>query len=201
MAILVLDPVFEERIKADRGDNDRDEVWDGVLVMAPLANIEHQDIGTQMCHILLSVLKPKRAGRVFQGINVSDRDESWTENYRIPDVAVYLTGNPAIMREAQSVGGPDLAVEIVSQYDRARDKADFYAKVGVREFLVIDREPWALELYRPDGATMGLVARTTPGEAEPIRLTVLPLAFRLLAGPDGPVIEAEHPDGRRWAID
>ena len=201
MAILVLDRFFEEEIRAQRGDNDRDEVWDGVLVMSPLANLEHQDFAGELAYIFRTLLGSRRAGRVFPGCNVSDRAEGWTHNYRIPDVAVYLASNPAKDCGTHWLGGPDIAVEIVSDQDRSRDKAEFYAKVGVREFLVIDRDPWAVELYRPAGGSMELVARVTPGSAGPVRLGVLPIAVRLVPGEGRPSIEVAHEtDGRRWTI-
>ena len=47
MATLVIDPGLErallERRRASRGDR-WDEVWDGVYVMAPLPNMEHQEL-------------------------------------------------------------------------------------------------------------------------------------------------------------
>ena len=52
MAILVLDPYWEEWIKSERGEHDRDEVWDGVLViLAPVTN-EHQEIAGELFCVL-----------------------------------------------------------------------------------------------------------------------------------------------------
>jgi len=46
------------------------------------------------------------------------------------------------------VGGPDFAVEILNPGDRTPEKLPFYASVNVRELLVVDRDPWSLELFR-----------------------------------------------------
>ncbi len=201
MPILVLDPILEERIKSERGDNDRDEVWNGVLVMSLLANLEHQDISAELTFIFRSVLGSRDAGRVFDGCNVSDREEGWIENFREPDVAVYLRENPAKNCDTHWCGGPDIAVEIVSPHDRSRDKAAFYAKVGVREFLVVDRDPWALELYRRVDDVMTLDGRATSEGGESIRLGVFPLTMRLVPGEGRPSIEVWHEtDGRRWTF-
>ncbi len=201
MAVPVLDKRSQERLEAGLADGNRDEVWDGVLVMAPVANVEHQDFGGELLHIFRLVLGSRQTGRVFPGVNVSDRDEGWLQNYRIPDVAVYLPGNPAKNCGAHWQGGPDLAVEIVSPQDRARDKAAFYAAVGVRELLVLDRDPWALELYRPAEGGMAQVAVSTPDGAGPVRLEVLPLDLRLVLGAARPTLEVVHlADGRRWEI-
>ena len=48
MAIMVLDPYVEERLIADRESsqaNRYDEVWEGVYVMTPLPNNDHQELG------------------------------------------------------------------------------------------------------------------------------------------------------------
>ena len=66
-------------------------------------------------------------------------------------------------------GGPDFAVEVISPYDRSRKKLDFYAKVGVRELLLVDRKPWSLELYRLTDGELKLVGEITPDP--PRRLT------------------------------
>jgi len=47
MALLITDPKLESELIAERErcDGDRfDEVWEGIYVMAPLPNDEHQDI-------------------------------------------------------------------------------------------------------------------------------------------------------------
>ena len=47
MATLVMDPHIEEELLEKRrawGGDKFDEVWDGVYVMAPLANIEHMQL-------------------------------------------------------------------------------------------------------------------------------------------------------------
>jgi Uma2 family endonuclease len=46
------------------------------------------------------------------------------------------------------VGGPDFVVEVVSFEDRTREKIGFYASIGARELLIVDRAPWQLEHYR-----------------------------------------------------
>ena len=202
MAVLILDPKLEERVRADRGNNTRDEVWDGVLVMSPVADVEHQYITGELQFILRSVVGTIEEGCVFGQVNISDRDEGWLENFREPDASVFLRDNPARYCGAHWFGGPDLAIEIVSPYDRSRDKADFYAKVGVREFLVIDRHPWAIELYRPESGRMRRVGRSTVGASLPIALELLPLSFRLVVGKNRPAIEIVHKsDGRRWSIE
>jgi hypothetical protein len=47
MPTLINDPPLEQQLIADRqarGIDHHDEVWDGVYVMAPIANNEHQAV-------------------------------------------------------------------------------------------------------------------------------------------------------------
>ena len=79
---------------------------------------------------------------------MSDREEGWKENYRIPDMVFYSESNPAKACVTHLCGGPDFALEVVSPGDRSREKLGFYASVGTREVLLLDRKPWSLELFR-----------------------------------------------------
>jgi Uma2 family endonuclease len=200
MTMLVLDPADIRRLKAERkrtGADRFDEVWDRVYVMAPPANNEHQLFATQLSNVVCEVVPWPDAGTVFTGCNVSDREDKWKKNYRRPDVAVFLKGNPAQDRDTHWFGGPDFAIEIVSPNDRSREKLDFYAKVGVRELLILDRKPWRLELYR---LRMGVLA--TAGSASlkapaPMVSEVLPLTFSLLAGKPRPRLRVAARRGSR----
>ena len=106
--------------------------------------------------------RPCRSVAVFPGVNVSDREVKWTKNYRCPDVAVFLPGNPAKDRGTHWFGGPDFAVEVISPTTGPGKKFAFYAKVGVRELLLVDRKPWALELYRLQDGVLKLVGKSIP---------------------------------------
>jgi Uma2 family endonuclease len=139
--------------------------------------------------------------RVFPGVNVSDRKDDWERNYRCPDVAVVLPDSRAVAYEAFYFGGPDFIVEIASDYDRSRDKFDFYAGVGVREFLLVDRKPWQLELYALRGKKLLLAGQGNVADGNVLASQVLPLNFRLIApaGTGRPQIEiVRTTDSQRW---
>src|SRR4051794_13470322 len=160
MAMMVLDSYVEERLKAERAETglDRyDEVWEGIYIMAPIADTEHLDLQTLLAAAFRNAFGFNSPERVATGGNVSDREEDWTHNYRIPDVIVVLPGSAARDCGSHWCGGPDLCVEIASPGDRSRDKLDFYSAIGVRELLLVDRDPWQLELYRLAGGRLGLV--------------------------------------------
>lgn len=199
MTVIVLDQYVEDQILAERkksGADRFDEVWDGVYIMAPLANTEHQDLGFRLAMAFSQVVGPELKNTVFVGVNVSDREEDWTQNYRCPDVAVFLPGTKAKNCGAHWFGGPDLAVEILSPGDRGRDKFDFYARIGVREVLVIAREPWSLELHRLRGTKFRLVGESPAA----LDSKVLPVSLELAGAKPRPEIEITHQDGRTWRV-
>ncbi len=203
-AVAVTDPEAIRRLKADReatGLDRRDEMWDGIYVMSPSPNFEHQTISDQLWLVFWSVLDLAGGGVVIHDFNVSDRIEGWTENYRIPDIAVYLITNTSVNCGTHMCGGPDLAVEILSEGDLARKKLDFYAKIGTRELLLLDRHPWALELYRLAEGRLDLIGKSTPDNPDVLNSQVLPLSFRLVPGEGRPTIELARIDGgQSWRI-
>jgi Uma2 family endonuclease len=189
-----------ERRRLSGGDR-FDEVWDGVYIMAPLANIEHQELVANIVTALRNAFADQPLVRVFPGVNVSDRQEDWEKNYRCPDGAVVLPGSRAVDCGAFYFGGPDFVVEVASDYDRSRDKFDFYADVGVREFLLVDRNPWQLELYALRGGEFELEGRSDLSLGAILKSTVLPITFRLVQAtkPGRPQIEVVRTtDGQRW---
>lgn len=204
MVALITDPSLEEQLIEQRraaGADRYDEVWEGVYVMAPLANDEHQDLVTGISAKLRSAIQEESRGLVRAGANISDRRQDWTYNYRCPDVVVFLNETRAENCDTHWYGGPDFAVEIVSPGDRTREKLDFYAKVGTRELLIVDRDPWALELYRLEDGKLVQAGRSTTDDATVLDSRVLPLTWRLVSGEKRPQIEIAHTDGRQqWIV-
>lgn len=170
------------------GGDRYDEVWNGVYVMSPIADNSHQDLVFRISNAIDRLLEVE-GSRVLPGCNVSDRADDWTKNYRCPDVVVFLPGNPAEDRETHYLGGPDFAVEILSRGDRARKKFDFYAVVGVKELLLVVRNPWKLQLYRHEAAGWELVGDSRPRDAGTLRSETLDLDIRLLDGTPRPKLE------------
>ena len=144
MAIVRVEPGELKRVirsRRDSGGDRWDEVWDGVYVMPPLPDNEHRRIGLEVAISLRSALGPDERIQVFAGCNVSDQPKRWRRNERCPDVALFLPDNPAEDRGSQWFEGPDLAVEIISRFDRSREKFGFHAKVGVRELIYLAGPP------------------------------------------------------------
>ena len=181
------------------GADRHDEVWDGVYVMSPEADNDHQRLVYRLAKAIDMALSEPDDVTILPGTNISDRPTRWRKNYRCPDVAIFLPGNPAEDRGSHWLGGPDFAVEIVSRDDRSRQKIEFYAKVGTRELLLIDRGPWRLELYRNREGMMVPAGFREPGATDLLSSEVLPVAFRLTDASPHPRIDAVSiRDGRSW---
>ncbi len=200
MTALIADPRVAEHIIAERrarGLDRKDEVWEGVYIIMPDPNVEHQRLVMRLGFVFCQVVNPPAGGEVFPGLNLSDRVADWTYNYRCPDVAVFLAGNTAQVFEAHICGPADFLVEIVSPDDKSREKFDFYARLGVRELLLVDRQPWSLELYRHNGRQLVLAGRSGAEGSEVIASAVLPFGFQLFPAQPRPEIRITEIGGTR----
>lgn len=202
MAVLHTDPEWTREIIDDRrrkGIDKYDEVWDGVYVIPPPHDNEHRRIVAGLAAALAVSLDRGEGGHVYPGVNVSDRQADWHQNYRVPAVAVVLPDSTAEDREAYFVGGPDLVVEIFCRGADPRQKIPFYAKIGTRELLVIDRDPWGLELYQLQGNTLVSAGRSDAANPAVLASGVLPLTFQLREGTPRPAIVVTHTQsGQTW---
>ncbi|WP_254510688.1 Uma2 family endonuclease [Anatilimnocola floriformis] len=195
MTTLIIDPLAEADYLADRrakGLDRYDEVWDGVYIVSPLPEYYHQEIVGDLNSCLQTALRRQKLGRVVPGCNISDRAGDWMQNYRCPDVVVFLTTTTAKFHGAHWEGGPDFAVEVVSENDRTWDKLDFYAKVGTRELLIVDRKPWQLTLLRLQEGSFIEVGTSTQTDQVELPSAVIPFTFRLVKQPYGPAIEIKN---------
>ncbi len=202
MAGLITDSRLDERLIDQRrawGADHHDEVWEGVYMMVPLPNNEHQQIVFRLASILDEVVGDEGLGEVLPGVNLAGSAEDWEHDYRCPDVVVFLRNTKATNCDAHWRGGADFVVEVASSGDRTREKIDFYSRIGVRELLILDRHPWRLELYRQQDGRLEITGRATVTGNESLSSTVVPLRFRLVSGSTRPRIEVTHVEtGRQW---
>ena len=133
MDMLVIDPRFSERLieeRRARGIDRFDEVWEGTYIMAPAPNDEHQELIGGFIEVLRNVVDHRGLGKTRPGINLATDPDDWENDYRIPDVAVFLNDSSAVCHGAFWSGAPDFLVEIVSPFDKTREKLKFYGKLG-----------------------------------------------------------------------
>lgn len=179
-------PVVSPDILAQRkrtGADRYDEMWDGVLHLAPVANRAHQDFAFQLQWYLRTYWAPRFDARAYGEINIASVG-GWPNDYRVPDVVLLLPDRSAIDRNEYFEGAPTAVVEIHSPGDEAHDKLPFYYDLGVREVWVIHRDTKVPEMYvpgrrryrrvRPNGGgwLKGPATKVELKHAPPDRLTV-----------------------------
>jgi Uma2 family endonuclease len=195
----ISEPLIEER--RARGADRFDEVWQGTYIMAPAPNDEHQDVVGGLIEVFRTVVDRRGLGKTRPAINLAADPEQWERDYRVPDLVVFLTGSTAVCHGVFWSGPPDFLVEITSPFDKTRDKLDFYSRLRVRELLIVDRDPWQLELHRLERGSLVRVANTTPVDSASLTSDVLPLQFQLIRGDARPIIEIAATDLKRsWTV-
>lgn len=124
------------------------------------------------------MINRQRGDRCLPGVNVSDREDDWTLNFRVPDVVVVLRNGRGVDRGTHWVGGPDLIVEIISPDKEPHAKLDFKESIGVREVLVLQRDPWLLERFSLRDGKLACVVKCSPGEGS-VACDVVPVTFAM----------------------
>jgi len=204
MPLLVTDPLLEERLKTERrhlGADRFDEVWEGVYIMTPFPDDEHQQIVLALAAVLQELVGWAGLGQVRAGVNLTDRETDWQSDYRVPDVALFLAGGSAENHGTYWRGAADFLAEITSPDDRVREKLPFYSRLGVRELLLVDRSSWTLELYRWGEGELRLVGQSRASAGEVLRSAVVPLQFQLVPASPRPRIEVTATEtGRCWSV-
>ena len=116
-------------------DDQRYEIIDARLLMAPAPDTWHQDWLGKL-HVLMTLyLRKNKLGRLL----VSPVDVVLdAENVVQPDLVFVATRNLGIIQRRAIFGSPDLVVELVSPSSVRRDrytKMELYARFGVKEVL------------------------------------------------------------------
>src|SRR6266545_1912552 len=135
---------YEEYYKLD--DDQRYEIIDGNLLMAPAPDTWHQDWSRELFHIIDQHVRTHRLGTVyFAPIDVVLDSENTVE----PDLIFVSTANAGIIQRRAIFGTPDLLVELISPSSVRRDrydKKDLYARFGVKEYWIGDPANKSLEI-------------------------------------------------------
>lgn len=132
---------FLEDRRASGADR-RDEVWDGVIHVAPQPTIEHQLLETLLELALGPVIRPLGL-QIAHTVSVFD-ERGRDKNYRIPDVIVF---DPARAEANGTTSGVQLVIEIFSPHDESRKKVSFYAARGIPELWLIEPATRVVEVY------------------------------------------------------
>jgi Uma2 family endonuclease len=151
-------------------DIDRwDEMWDGELHMVPPPHGTHGRINDLLGVFFHLHWEALGLGRTYPETGVKppgtpdDPVLKAPRDYRTPDRSFLLPERYDRLQHGWIVGGPDVVLEIASPGDESRAKLPFYAAVGVRETVIIDRETRAVEVLRSTGAGWAQVAPDAQG--------------------------------------
>jgi len=145
--------VSEETLARRRqlGIDRYDEMWEGVLHMAPAPAYEHQRIVSAIDRFLGPLCERCARGMLAPGINVFS-DASASHDYRIPDLTFVAAGRQNIIApDGIRGGGPDAVIEVRSPEDETYDKLPFFARLGVPEVIVVHRDTKETEIYHLAG--------------------------------------------------
>jgi len=135
---------YEEYYKLD--DDQRYEIIDGNLLMAPAPDTWHQAWIGEL-HLILD--RHVRAGQLGK-VLLSPVDVVLDpENTVQPDIVFVAADNVGIIQRRAIFGVPGLLVELVSPSSVRRDRYDkkaLYARFGVKEYWIGDPANKALEI-------------------------------------------------------
>lgn len=72
----------------------------------------------------------------------------------------------------------------------------------MRELLIVDRDPWQLELYQLQNGKLNCVAESSLADPAWLCSSVLPLEMQLVAGAKRPQISIRRTDGQagQWLV-
>jgi Uma2 family endonuclease len=119
----------------------------------------------------------------------------------VPDVAVFLRDGRAENCGTHWRGGADFLVEVTSPGDQTRERLPFYARLGVGELLVVERQSWTLELYRQRAGQLVCVGQSTAAGEEVLASETTELSFRLVSGSPRPQISVLYSrTGQSWLV-
>ena len=152
------------------GLDGRDEVWDGILHMVPPAGGPHQEMSGELYLVLGPLAKRRGLHPYFETGLFRAPDD-----YRVPD---QLYCRPE-QRSERGAEGAELVVEIRSERDETYDKIGFYARLGVREMLIVHPQGRWVELLRSVGGRLLPVSADAEGA---VRSDVLGAQFVTVAG-------------------
>ena len=153
---------FLERRRA-RGLDLFDEIWDGVLHMAPAPRATHGIVAEELAGALRDAAR--RAGLRGSGpFNLGSATD-----YRVPDGG-YHRGTPTDTWVPTAL----MVIEVVSPDDETYQKFDFYFDHGVEELVVADPAAGTLRWWR-----RGLRAFETVDSSPLLGLAVTEVAARI----------------------
>lgn len=205
MKLIVLDEMWADDLRERRLDSRAcifDEVWNGDYVITPVRDVQHQELAMEIANALtwgMGGLEIPQKVRL--SCYITDTPEDQEYNYRCVDIGVFLPDSSAQLINPCWFGGPDFGCEIVSPNEHLDERISFHAKLGTRELLIVDRDPWQLELLRLGDGKLESIGTSTLDKADTLKSDVIPFTFRLTAGQERPAIVVGHTESEQsWRV-
>ena len=129
-------------------DGQKADLIDGVIYMASPDTRRNDRLGGWIKFLLQGYASAKGLGEVYGSRFAFELTEFRAPE---PDAAFVRAERLSLVGEKRMVGGPDIAVEIVSRDSRQRDygeKKQLYAEAGVSEYWIIDPLQQRVEFHR-----------------------------------------------------
>ena len=129
-------------------DGQKADLIDGVIYMASPDTRRSDRLGGLIKFLLQGYAEAKGLGEVYGSHFAFELTEFRAP---APDVAFVRTERLTLVGDRRMVGGPDIAVEIVSRDSRQRDygeKKQLYAAADVAEYWIIDPLQQRCEFHR-----------------------------------------------------
>jgi Uma2 family endonuclease len=123
------------------------EIIENELFMSPAPNTEHQDISGELEFLLRTFCKKNQLGKIYDAPFDVIVDEN---NVVQPDIIFISNQNLEKLTKRGFEGVPDLVVEIISPstfYRDSYEKKDFYEKIGVKEYWLIEPANRVIEVF------------------------------------------------------
>jgi len=134
------------------------ELHNGVLIEVPGSKPRQSRLAAWIAYLLTRFIMDQRLGGAVTGADGTFALNTY--NTRIPDVG-YVTAEHAANQDENEypAGAPDLAVEVVSPSNSARDmqeRAGEYLAAGARLVWIVNPETRTVDVYRPGGERIAL---------------------------------------------
>jgi Uma2 family endonuclease len=138
-AVIADVPPFMLAWRKQTGAEMWDEMWEGVLHMAPVPSRSHQDFKYQALFWLSRHWAKPLGNRVHGEVNLASPG-AWPRDYRIPDLILLKPDRFGIDHDVYFEGPPTVVIEIESPGDETAEKISFYAQLGVPETWIFHRD-------------------------------------------------------------
>jgi Uma2 family endonuclease len=181
----------EDYLTLDRNSVEaRYEFIDGYVYLLAGGTADHSTIGINLTSLLHSLLRgnPCRVYNSDLRVRLSQR------RYVYPDASVSC--DPRDRGPVDTVQFPCLIVEVLSSsteaYDRGRKFAYYRACPTVQEYVLVDTQRQAVEVYRRKADTFWTLHPFGPGDQ--VKLASLSLSFPIAALYENVVLPEDTPD-------